>query len=293
MKEPIDNNDSESHDDMVISPKYETSGSKAISNCDRPHSEDLEGVVGSKDSPTSTCENESAHEASELPKQTSKDARFKKKPLLFAIIGAVVIVIVIVIVLAMTVFSPENKADRLFEQESYAEALKIYDSLASSDSIEAKKSQCRYFMFVEYLQAKGPYKTQESDVGWRIEGYGNGDIKCSVSTNFTEESYVGFQYDIIMTIHYDNTSADLSGSFKMKVLSSIASENASGKLDLPSYTYGKNITWDSYSNTGSTTNSFLKSNSGTIQKIIQTGLKPALNASGTGATLKDLGFKQL
>ena len=45
----------------------------------------------------------------------------------------------------------ESKADNLFDEGSYQEALEIYESLESSDEINSKESDCRYWLFSELL----------------------------------------------------------------------------------------------------------------------------------------------
>ena len=65
------------------------------------------------------------------------------------IAGAVVAVVAIVaVVLSMTIFSPQTKADKLYEQGSYAEALEAYMAIDDEDKNGAKMSGCRYWMFV-------------------------------------------------------------------------------------------------------------------------------------------------
>ena len=155
-------------------------------------------------------------------------------------------------------------------------------------------SDCRYQTFLSYLLSAGPYKTSQGDVTWTVEGYSDGDIKCSLSGNVAEASYVGFDEQWSLTIHHGETSADYSASCKAKILGRTINETGSGKLDLPSYAYGKEITFDDYENTGTTTGTTLiKKNSGAVAKMIQKGLLGALGESGTEATLADLGFTGL
>lgn len=222
-------------------------------------------------------------------KSTSKKTR-SKKPL---IIGAAVVAVTIVAILGVLVLSPQAKADRLYEQGSYAEALEAYKALGSDENA-AKMSDCRYQTFLGYLLSAGPYKTSQGDVTWTVEGYSDGGIKCSLSGNVAEASYVGFDEQWSITIHHGETSADYSASCKAKILGRTINETGSGKLDLPSYTYGKEITFDDYENTGTTTGTTLiKKNSSTVAKMIQKGLLGALGESGTEATLADLGFTGL
>lgn len=213
-----------------------------------------------------------------------------KKPL---IIGLAVVAIAAAAILVMTVFSPQAKADKLYEKELYAEALEAYEKIGS-DSNADKMSDCRYQLFLGYLLSDGPYKTSQGGVTWTVEGYSNGDIKCSLSGNVAEKSYVGFDEQWSITIHKGDTSADYSASCKAKVLGRTINETGSGKLDLPSYTYGKEITFDDYENTGTVTGmTLIKKNSGTAAKMIQKGLLGALEESGIGTTLTDLGFTSL
>lgn len=153
---------------------------------------------------------------------------------------------------------------------------------------------CRYWLFVDYLLAEGPFKTSEGGVTWTVEGFSNGDIKASVSGDATGNYNVGMEQSWVVAVHHDETSADFSASEKWKVLYRTMSESGSGKIDLPSYYFGKEITLDEYENSGTTAGvSFIKSNSGVISKMIQKGIRGALAASGTDTSLTDLGFSGL
>ena len=226
--------------------------------------------------------------------QSSKNKK-PKKGFVIAIVIAVAAVAAITAILFMTVLSPQAKADRLYEEGSYAEAMEIYQTLDRSDEIDAKMSDCRYNLFVSHLVADGPYKTTEGEsVAWTVEGYANGDIKCSLQQKYNGGVTAGNEMSYIITIHHGSTTADFSASEKIKILGQSMNESGSGKLDLPSYSYGKDVTLDSYSNTGTTAGaSMIKSNGGVVTKMIQKGLKGALNARAGGATLSDLGFTNL
>lgn len=225
--------------------------------------------------------------------QPSKSKK-SKKGLVIAIVIAVVAIAAVTAALSMTEFSPQAKADKLYEEGSYAEAMEIYQTLDRSDEIDAKISDCRYNLFVSHLVTDGPYKTTEGEgVTWTVEGYANGDIKCSLQEKYNGGVTAGNEMSYIITIHHGSTTADFSASEKIKILGQSMNESGSGKFDLPSYSYGKDITLDSYSNTGTTAGaSMIKSNGSVVSKMIQKGLKGALNARG-GATLADLGFTNL
>lgn len=141
----------------------------------------------------------------------------------------------------------------------------------------------------------GPYKTSDSSGNtWAVEGYANGDIKCSLSGAVAGNQYGGLESSWVITIRHGSTTADLSASAKMKILGQSLSETGSGKIDLSSYTYGRDIVFDAYNNTGTTAESLLiKSNSGCVSKMIQKGLSGAASWSKTGVTLVDLGFEGL
>lgn len=208
-------------------------------------------------------------------------------------IAAAAAAFVIAVILSLTAFSPQAKADRLYKQGSYAEALETYKSI-NSKSNEAKMKDCRYWLFVDYLLAEGPFRTSEGGVTWTVEGFSNGDIKASVSGDVTGNYNVGMEQSWVVTVHHNETSADFSASEKWKVLYRTMSESGSGKIDLPSYCFGKEITLDEYENSGTTAGvSFIKSNSGVVSKMIQKGIRGALAASGTDTSLADLGFSGL
>ena len=218
----------------------------------------------------------------------------KRVPAAVVTIGLVAVAAVAV-VLYMTMFSPQARADRLYKEGSYVEALELYQSIGQTDKNDDKMSDCRYNMFVSYLMEKGPYETSDSSGNaWTVEGYANGDIKCSLSGAVAGNQYGGLESSWVITIHRGSTTADLNVSEKMKILGQSLSETGSGKIDLPSYTYGKDIVFDTYSNTGTTAgSSLIKSNSGCVSKMIQKGFSGAADWSKTGVTLADLGFESL
>lgn len=222
-----------------------------------------------------------------------------KKPgrkLLAVIMGGSAVLVIAIIVLSMSVFSPQAKADKLYEQGAYAEALKAYEEIGDENKNGSKMSDCRYWAFIDYLLANGPYETSAedgTDVTWTVEGYSNGDITCTVSGGMNGNS-IGADTQFAMTIHHSETNADFSASSKILILYISSIETGSGTIDLPSYSYGKTINFDRYENSGnSSNNSYIKKNSGVVTKMIQKGLLAALNASGTGAGLSDLGFTNL
>ena len=226
------------------------------------------------------------------PEATTPKKGAGKMPVILG--AAIALVAIVAVALSTTAFSPQTKADKLYEQGSYAEALEAYTAIGDEDKNGAKMSGCRYWMFVNWLLAEGPYKTSQGEVTWTVEGYSNGDIKCSLDGDIAEKSYVGMDEQWTMTVHHSETSADLSATCKVKILGRTINESGTGKIDLPSYAYDREITFDDYENTGTTTGtSVIKSNSGTVSKMIQKGLLGALSASGTGATLSDLGFTGL
>ncbi len=218
--------------------------------------------------------------------------RVNKK--LLVIVGAAAAIAVAAVALAATIFSPQAKADKLYEQGSYAEALEAYESIGNESKNGEKMSDCRYQLVLDYLLTNGAYIASEGGATWTVEGFSNGDIKCSLAGNLSEKASIGLESSMVIIVHRGNTVADLTASFKWKVLNRTLSETGSGKIDLPSYTYDKDITLDDYENSGNTTgSSVIKSNSGMVAKMIKKGFLGAVNASGTGATLADLGFTSL
>lgn len=124
-------------------------------------------------------------------------------------------------------------------------------------------------------------------------------MRMAISSAHWGEKYnggvtAGNEMSYIITIHHGSTTADFSASQKIKILGQSMNESGSGKLDLPSYSYGLDVTLDSYGNTGTTAGaSMIKSNGSVVSKMIQKGLKGAISARAAGATLADLGFTNL
>ena len=163
----------------------------------------------------------------------------KRVPAAVVAIGLVV-VMAVAMVLYATILSPQAKADRLYKEGSYAEALELYQSIGQTDKNDVKMSDCWYNMFVSCLMENGPYKTSDSSGNtWAVEGYANGDIKCSLSGAVVGNQYGGLESSWVITIHPGSTTADLNASAKMKILGQSLSETGSGKIDLSSYTYGR------------------------------------------------------
>ncbi len=217
------------------------------------------------------------------------------KKLIATIARGIAAVIVVIAVLSMSALSPQAKADELYGQEKYAEALKAYKEIGDEDKNGTKMSDCRYWLLVDYLLDNGPYTTtaSDSDVSWTVEGYSNGDITCT-SSGGVSGSRTGANIQFAITIHHGETIADFTASSEFKFYGLNTVETGSGKIDLPSYSYGKKITFEQYEHTGTTSNySFIKGNSGAVKKMIQEGLLGALGASGTDTGLSDLGFTNL
>ena len=74
-------------------------------------------------------------------------AKGRQKPKMGLVIAAAIAVVAIAAMataLFMMALSPQAKADKLYEEGSYAEAMEIYQTLDHSDGIDAKISDCRY-----------------------------------------------------------------------------------------------------------------------------------------------------
>lgn len=196
------------------------------------------------------------------------------------------------IVLGLAIVLPSILTNALISSGNYSSALQIAESVPWVTGRKEKMSECHYGLFLGYLVENGGYSIG-SEPEWKVVGYEGGDIVCTVDVNSSESLYASSQVSLVLTIHRGQSTADLTGSSKVRVLYQTIEETASGRLNLSSYSYGDEVAWDNYSNTGTAAGTMLKKNGGMLEKIIETGLQGALTESGTGATLADLGFKSL
>ncbi len=242
----------------------------------------------------------------------AKLATIKKRHTKIGILAAASCVAVFIIAFVLySTLTPQGKADSLYREGSYAEALKLYQSVNNNDQYADKISNCRYQLFLSYL-LKGAYTYSNKQEGYAdsseddytVKGSPNGDITCTyidryISYYRSEDSTGRETARWTLTIHFDKTDAVLSASAYSNFTYSSKkrfSETGSGKLKLSSYTYDTKPTYDDYSTDCDTTfDSIIKGDyaDADIAKMIKEGLAPALEASGTGATLADLGFTNL
>lgn len=211
----------------------------------------------------------------------------KRKPPVKILVG-----VLCAVVLGLIVILPSILANVLLGSKNYSAALQIAESVPWVSGREEIISECHYGLFSDYLVKNGDYSTGGIPE-WKVVGYDNGDIVCTADVNTSESLYASSQVSLVLTIHRGESTADLTGSSKVRVLNQTIEENASGRLNLSSYNYGDEAAWDNYSNTGTAAGTMLQKNGGMLEKIIRNGLQGALAESGTGATLADLGFKNL
>ncbi len=240
----------------------------------------------------------------------AKLATIKKRRTKIGILAAASCVAALIIAFVLSAFSPQSRADGLYKDGSYAEALKLYQSVNDNDQYADKISNCRYQLFLNYL-LKSTYRdkwestenTESNDARafYTVEGSSNGDITCSYIWYF-EDSSDRWTYETTdkwtLTIHFGKTDADFSASYLLRTYRGDFNEEGSGKLKLSSYTYDTKPTYDDYDYSTSGNETYDSEIKGyhadrDIARMIKEGLAPALEASGTGATLADLGFTNL
>lgn len=192
----------------------------------------------------------------------------------------------------------ESKADNLFDEGSYQEALEIYESLESSDEINSKESDCRYWLFSEYVREKGGVTKNYSGKYYKVsvEARENGDLKCRYESDISAGSS-SMLTELALSISYHQTEAELQGRANTNIGYASLSEKGTGVLDLGTYSLGSQVKWDDYSAGGmrvdghATTSGKggISNNSSDLRNLIS-GVKDILAESGTNATLSDLGF---
>lgn len=194
-----------------------------------------------------------------------------------------------------------DKANKLLEEGSYQEALDIYSALDDQESVVAQVSQCKYFLLVNYIRDKGTitkdYSSESATV--KIEARESGDIKLTFSNDFgSNGGKMGTT--LATTISYGNTEAPIQGNYDFNLMGVYQQEKAEGILDLGTYRYGQNISWDSYDTSGSTIQgtatkpglNFLSDVADETKTMIR-GLHAVTQESGTDVSLSDIGFKNL
>ena len=199
----------------------------------------------------------------------------------------------------------EKEADELFEDEQYEEALEIYEELDSTDEIEEKIASCRFWLFVEYARSDGKIDISTTNdtgalVQYTIEARSNGDIRL-----FSRESYLQetprSTYEYTIDIEHGEELADISANYEMTdVTLGVVNQTAEGIFDIGTYSYGDSINWDETtdnvtlnSGTQSVLGFSMLSNCGPSITFMIEQLAAALERSGSGCTLQDIGFANL
>ena len=199
-----------------------------------------------------------------------------------------------------------QEADDLFENEEYAEALAIYDGFETTEEIEEKKSQCRFWLFIEYLRDEGGVDSSTHDFKGNyyetsVEASKNGDIRIFYH-EYTVVSGPDTSNEYVIDISREEGTADVSGIYELTDPSSgTAKQTGTGSFDIGNYTYGDSMAWDSttdavtlHDGTQSALGmDVISSTSGTVVgKAIET-LVEVVEDSDTGCTMADIGFTNL
>lgn len=220
--------------------------------------------------------------------------------------------------------SEEEKANELYESGSYREALEAYEALENpSDEVAAKMDDCRLWLFVDYVRDEKEIrisgtKAPVSDtlINFTVTASESGEISVE---RFTQQAstiaVVETRYDI--SIPHQSNTATITGEYSeegigghrdfviggttFRMESSDFLQNAEGSIDLGQYEYGDKVEWDTDTNQyqegdkAATTNlgrDELGNNADIVSDSIK-ALGEAMADSGTGCTLKTIGFDRL
>lgn len=198
----------------------------------------------------------------------------------------------------------EAEADELMEQKEYQAALEIYEELDYSDETEQKMSECRFWLFVEYIRAQGGLTVQiESNNPDSLRCYtniaahtnGTVDVKYHEET-FSEESQIASTVEMSFSVPYPSPDAEANGNYSIISWQAKGEQTYKGAFDIGMYKEGDSIEWDEVTDearSGLLSSSLgievLKFNSAYLAEMIS-ALKKTMQQSGTGCTLQDLGF---
>lgn len=228
-------------------------------------------------------------------------------------IGVAVATAVLTLCLVGCGESPEEKADTLYENNSYKEALEIYNTLDNKDddAVSSKISDCQFWLFINYVRDKGSVTIERSDhstalpKSTKIEARENGDIKLTyIDSDYTsfssQNTGVANTTTYNMLIPHQGKEADVNGTYKTTTSGANATQTAKGILDIGTYRMGDTIIWDDYNDSASTSRglnamlgiNMLESNGKDIQAMIN-DLSNCLTKSSTGCKLKTIGFDKL
>lgn len=194
----------------------------------------------------------------------------KKRGIRIAVACILIAIIAIGVVFGLLFMSPENQAER------------------------------RYQQFADYLTSAGVYKKSDSStVSYQIKCDQDGDIEC-VRKDDPGAAAANFKYTETykLVIHKGIGTADLSGESTFITAFGTKNEKAECSINLTSYTYVDEIKWDSTNSIGlsgfSGAAGILEGDAtGDVADLIRKGLQSALDESNTSTTLRDLGFKNL
>ena len=201
-----------------------------------------------------------------------------------------------------------QKANDLYEEGSYREALEAYEALDDLDEdTMAKMSDCRFWMFVEKIRSEKKIETSHTESGSNtmtntvIEARESGEIVLSYEQWHTPSgAWTNTKYT--MSIPYQQSEAKVTGYCKMMNSGAEAEQTAQGMLDIGLYDKGDDIDWESttdaaYGKSGLTGETslginVLNYNSAAFSLMIE-DLQNTMSSSGTGITMKDIGFDNL
>lgn len=196
----------------------------------------------------------------------------------------------------------KSEAADLMAEGSYREALEIYSDLEQDEEVENAMSECRYFLFLDYLKQEGgaTYTAPDKSYTVSVGKSGENGLQCTYSLKTEDSIYASMGQTLVMAITHGGGDATLNASAEMNILNGKTKEKATGKLNLLDYTEGKQVEWDSISsetidihgNPSTVEPSLLANNAEMIKRAVN-GLESIAKKSGTEVTMADFGFVNL
>ncbi len=204
----------------------------------------------------------------------------------------------------------EELADSLFEEGEYKKALNAYKELEPSEEIEAKISECNFWLFADYVRDMGGMEkvdnTLEGNIYRRTYSV-RVDDAGEIEASYVEETLGGDESgqsaatsEMHLTIPHDSNEAKVSASYEMTLVSAgHVEQTATGTMNVDTYKKGDSVRWDDTTDEARTYSSFntyslginvLENNSGLVDGVLSYLSYCIRTGTGGSGTLADIGF---
>lgn len=224
---------------------------------------------------------------------------------------ALAIVFALALSTALFGCSPTEKANSLFEEGKYREALEEYQKIDPdklSDEEASNFNECRFYAFIDHIRDKGKLiekrKINNLDANCTITAKESGEIEVSIETS-DKSTATRSTTNIVftMTIPHGNKTASVVEAMDMTLSGSTVSASLEyeGEFDIGTYKLGDSVTLkktrDNVSGFAAISDRSLggssTSQNATYVKCAVEALKSAAEKSDTGCTMSIIGFDKI